>query len=228
MLTLIHGDNQIASREKLTQLLSAFRASDTEVLNLEADKLDRQILETALRSNSLFGQEKLLVIDALHSLPKSAKKDELINLISDAAIDIILWEKKSLGKLELKKLSSDATAFEYKSSKQLWTFLDSLQSSSANKNRLLQLLHESCESESSEFVFLMLARQIRLLIQVSEGAPVKLAPFMIGKLERQARSFSLEQLLRLHQQLFTIDLKQKQSKNRLPLAAELDLWLINM
>jgi len=228
MITVIHGDNQVASREKLTQLLQEALQKNLEIINLEAEKLDRLQLETALLSNQLFGQDKLLVIDALHSLLKSAKKEELIKLVINASSDIILWEKKSLGKLELKKLPTNATSFEYKSSKQLWTFLDSLQSGSANKNKLLQLLHQSCDSESSEFVFLMLARQVRLLIQVREGGLVKLAPFMISKLQRQAKRFTLEKLLQLHQQLFMIDFKQKQSKNFLPLAAELDLWLINM
>lgn len=106
MLTIIHGDNHVASRQQLTELTTQAQARGMELLSLEAEQLDRASLEAQLGSSSLFGQDKMVVIEAVHSLPKSAKKDQLIKLISDAAIDIILWEKKSLGKLELKKAAN--------------------------------------------------------------------------------------------------------------------------
>jgi hypothetical protein len=51
---------------------------------------------------------------------------------------------------------------------------------------------------------------------------------MMSKLNSQARTFSLEKLLELHQQLYQIDQKQKQSTGLLSLASELDLFLFNM
>ncbi len=228
MLTIIHGDNHVASRQQLTELTTQAQNRGMELLSLEAEQLDRASLEAQLGSSSLFGQDKIVVIEAVHSLPKSAKKDQLIKLINDASIDIILWEKKSLGKLELKKLPSNAAIFEHKSSKQLWNLLDSLRGQRMDKTATLRLLRESCASENAEFVLVMLARQLRLLIQVKDAGAPKLAPFMLSKLKRQADSFSLSQLLQLHRQLYQLDLRLKQSRNQLPLAAELDLWLINM
>jgi hypothetical protein len=229
MLTLIHGDNQVASRQQLLTLVERAKQAGRTVTTLIADKLERSTLETALLSTSLFGEEKTIVIEGIFSLPKSKKKDELIELITAADIEIILWEKKSLGKLDQKKLPNTCEVFEYKVTVKLWTFLDQLQPKTSRQQQLLELLHESIAHESAEFVLLMLARQIRLLIQAKENAPnLKLAPFMLTKLRKQAQAFSLPELLNLHQQLYRIDQHQKQSTNLLSLEAQLDLLLINL
>lgn len=228
MLTIIHGENQVASRTKLVELTSEAKNQNKDLVTLVADKLDRAKLETALQSDSLFGQEKTLVVEGLHSLPKSKKKDELINLISVASIDLILWEKKSLTKTDLKKLPISVRNFEFKVSAKLWNFLDQLSPSPKAKKELLKLCHQSVAGESAEFVFLMLARQLRLLIQVKEGAPLRLAPFMLAKLQKQAQAFSSEKLLELHKKLYQIDQKLKQSTSLLSLEAELDLFLLSL
>lgn len=228
MLQLIHGDNQVSSRIKLTELVGEIKRQNKEILELNADKLDRAQLESALLSESLFGQEKVILLEGLYSLPKSKKKDEFINLISSASIDIILWEKKLLTKTDLKKLPSDLESYEFKITPKLWTFLDKLSPNPKTKNALLKLFHESIAMDGAEFIFLMVSRQIRLLIQVKEGETSKLAPFMLGKLKKQAGEFSLEKLLAIHQQLYQIDKKLKQSANLLSLEAELDLLLLNM
>lgn len=228
MLQLIHGDNQVNSRKKLTELLAEAKKQNKEIFQLNAEKLDRAQLESNLLSESLFGQEKILLLEGLYSLPKSKKKDEFIDLISSASIDIILWEKKLLNKTDLKKLPSNFESYEFKITPKLWTFLDKLSPNPKSKNALLKIFHESIAIDSVEFIFLMMARQIRLLIQVKEGGAIKLAPFMLGKLKKQAGEFSLEKLLAIHQQLYQIDKKLKQSASLLSLEAELDLLLLNM
>lgn len=228
MLQLIHGDNQVNSRKKLTELLAEAKKQNKEIFQLNAEKLDRAQLESNLLSESLFGQEKILLLEGLYSLPKSKKKDEFIDLISSASIDIILWEKKLLSKTDLKKLPNDLESYEFKITPKLWNFLDKLSPNPKSKNALLKTFHESIAIDSVEFIFLMMARQIRLLIQVKEGGAIKLAPFMLGKLKKQAGEFSLEKLLTIHQQLYQIDKKLKQSASLLSLEAELDLLLLNM
>lgn len=229
MLHLIHGDNQVASRQKLTELIQATKAHNQRIETLGAESLDRATLEAALLAENLFGEDKLLIIEGVFSLPKSKKKDELIDLITSASIDVALWEKKSISKTDQKKLSPQSTITEYKISQKLWQFLDQLSPSTTSKTTLLKNLHESVEQESAEFVFVMMIRQIRLLIQVKEKDPtLKLAPFMQGKLERQAKSFTLQQLLAIHHQLYLLDQQHKQSASPLSFAAELDLLVINL
>lgn len=79
--------------------------------------------------------------------------------------------------------------------------------------------------EDSMMVFFMLVRQMRLLLQIrsllDEGMPssmiqkkMKLAPFQVGLLVKQAEAFSFSQLKRAHRQLAEMDLKIK--TGRLP------------
>lgn len=228
MLKVIHGENQVASRKKLVEFIEQAKQQNKELVKLNAEKLDRAKLETALLSESLFGQEKLLIVEGLYSLPKSNKKDEFIQLISSALIDIILWDKKSLTKSDLKKLPAKLENFEFKITAKMWAFLDSLSPNPKAKISILKLFQESAANDSSEFVFLMIARQIRFLIQVKEKQLPKVAPFTLSKLNKQAKEFSLEKLLNLHQQLYLIDQKQKQSTGLLNLEGELDLFIFNM
>jgi len=228
MLKVIHGENQVASRKKLVDFIEQAKQEKKEVLNLSAEKLDRAKLESALLSESLFGHEKLLIIEGLHSLPKSNKKDEFIELISSASIETILWEKKLLSKTDLKKLPTNLENYEFKITPKMWNFLDTLSTNPKKKAAMLKLFKESVESDSGEFVFLMIVRQIRILIQIKENYPPKVAPFMLTKLNKQAKEFSLEKLLKLHQELYFIDQKQKLSTGFLNLEGELDLLLFNM
>lgn len=227
MLKVIHGENQVASRKKLVEFIKQAKQQNKEVISLNAEKLDRAKLESALLSESLFNNEKLLIIEGVYSLPKSKKKDEFIELISSASIEIILWDKKLLSKTNLKKLPTDLENYEFKITPKMWTFLDTLSTNPKVKTLMMKLFKESVEGDGAEFVFLMMARQIRILIQVKENHPPKIAPFMLSKLNKQAKDFSLKKLLDLHQQLYLIDQKQKTSTSLLSLEGELDLLLFS-
>lgn len=228
MLKIIHGENQVASRKKLVEFIKQAKKQNKEILSFSAEKLDRAKLESALLSESLFSNEKLLIIEGLYSLPKSKKKDEFIDLIASASIEIILWDKKLLTKTNFKKLPTDLENYEFKITPKMWSFLDALSTNPKTKTSVMKLFKESVEGDGAEFVFLMIARQIRMLIQIKENNPPRIAPFMLGKLNRQAKDFSLKKLLGLHQQLYLIDQKQKLSTGLLSLESELDLLLFNM
>ena len=231
MLTILHGDNQITSRNRLITLIQEVKQRGQLVVTLVADKLESPQLEEALASQDLFGQEKLIVIEKLHSQPTGKRKKALIQLLVDTSKSpsspaIILWEKRPLTKTMLKKFPN-AQVEEFKVSKQLWKFLDTLGNRNMPLDKQLDLLEKSCQQEDPHFVYLMIARQVRLLIQAKEGY-FSGAPFMISKLKRQASSFSLEKLLRLHRQLFEIDKQLKTSANLLDLKSLLDLFLISL
>ena len=133
MLKIIHGENQVASRKKLTEWVAEAKRQNQEIVTLEAEKMDRAKLESTLLGDSLFGGSKTLILECLHSLPKSKKKEEFIDLISSASIDIILWEKKLLNKTDLKKLPTETQLFEYKITVKLWSLLDHLSTNPKSK-----------------------------------------------------------------------------------------------
>jgi len=230
-LIILHGENLIASRDKLVQLISEARKKDCSIVQLDALKLSPAILEQALESKTLFGEKKLIVVEGLHSLPPSKKKRSLIQLLATIkseteSFSLVLWEKRTLTKTMLKQFSN-AKIEEYKLSKLIWQFLDGLGKNEINLKDQLTLLHQVLAQEDTHFIFLMIIRQVRLLIKAKEGN-FSGAPFMMTKLKKQSLYFSLPQLLQLHEQLFFIDARLKESRNLLDLKSELDLWLVGL
>lgn len=225
IMIIIHGDNTVLGRKKLVELIEKYRSEGKNITRLEAKFINPATLESALGSSSLFGEDKVVVIEELHSLPTSKRKKELISGVATSLTPVILFEKKSLTKTMLGQFQS-AEIHEFKISNSLWELMDSLGNKSSAHN--LVLLKKAITDNSDFFVFTMICRQIRLLIQAKDGGMIKGAPFMIQKLNRQVTNFSLSSLIQIHQKLSQIDLKQKTSAGSLNLSQELDLLLIKM
>lgn len=232
-MIIIHGENTTNSRQKLVEIIEEKKGKNQEIFRLEAKQLTEANLEEALGANDLFGTSKTILIEELHSLPVSKKKKNLIDLISKPQIhDIVLWEKRSLTKTMLGKLSNDANKsnfidFEFKISKTLFTWLDSL-GKKGNTQQKLQLLHSAIETDGEFFCFLMLIRQIRMLIEVKSGGVAKGAPFMTAKINQQASNFQLDQLLDIYKELLEIDIKQKTSASLIDTVTMLDLLSLKL
>jgi len=63
MLTILYGDDQVASRNALNQNLDKSRQDEKkELIQLDGEKLQLQELKQALESRSLFGLDKLVLI----------------------------------------------------------------------------------------------------------------------------------------------------------------------
>jgi len=229
MLTVIHGDNLIKSREKLFQLKESAKNQGQQLTTLSVKKITAPALESALFAKDLFGQEHCLIIEELHSLAHSKKRTAFLEQIQKAAnfFEIILWEKKSLSSNNLKKITQ-AKIFAYPMGKALWNLLDQLNPQPERKKQLLLLLSEAIDQDSAEFCLVMLIKRISELIAVKVGGDLIIHPFVKNKLKQQQLHFSLKQLLNIHQQLYQLDQKLKHSDNLLNLASELDLLLITL
>ena len=83
-------------------------------------------------------------------------------------------------------------------------------------------------------VFFMLIRQFRLLLALREKSTVhidevkRLAPWQMGKLQKQALLFSPEKLVFLYSQLADIDANHKIGKLSLPLDSTIDIFLLEI
>ena len=227
MLTILHGENIIDSRNKLVELITTAKNKNKSIERLDAKKINPGILESKLVKQDLFGTEIILIIEELHSLPRSKQKTLLIELIARSKVDVILWEKRKLTATMIKKFPQ-AKNIEFKLSNALFNWLDSLSGSKNNRKQQLTSFHQALATEDPHLCLIMLARQIRMLIQVKESGSMSGAPWMVQKIKRQSQSFSLKQLLNIHHQLLDIDLHQKTSTNALKLDQELDLLLLNL
>ena len=218
MITILHGEHVVASRYELMKRIVSAEANGFSVKRLDGKHLDVVTLEASLGTQDLFTPRVLIVIEDLFSLPKSKKKDELIALVHKAMVEVLLWEKKTLTVTQLKPFAG-VTIVPFKTSSAVFGWLDMLRP--GDLPRILRAFEKAVDQDGAELCFAMLCRQIRLLLQVKDGGQLKLAPFMIGKFERQASYFSMEQLLKMHEQLLAIDESVKTSSSMLGLREQM-------
>ncbi len=225
-MLIIHGDNIIQSRQKLKEVLDQARQTGLEIIRVEAKNLTEAALEELLGATDLFGTGNFIIIEGLHSLPRSKKKDALIERVASHQTDnLVLWEKRSLTKTMLKKFPQAKTE-EFKSSSATFKWLELL--GTPKQKQKLELLHQGIAADSDYFCFIMLIRQIGLLIQVKDGGKIAGPPFVVQKIKSQAAKLTLAQLLEVHEKLYRLDLRQKTSKSPLNLAQELDLITLSL
>ena len=226
-MLVLHGENIVASRKKLAEYIDTARSEQTDVVRLEAKRTSLADLESVLGAHDLFGTKKLIVIEELHSLPRSKKKDSLIDLLSgELTHECILWEKRKLTKTMLRKFSS-ATISEHTTSNALFAWLDTLGTKTPPEKKIA-LLREAAEKDGEYLCFIMLIRQIRYLLLAKTGGVIKGPPFMVQKYKKQATHFSEEELLQLHSQLVLMDEKMKSTKQQLTLESQLDLFTVGV
>lgn len=227
-MQIFHGDNFVQSRTALQNVIDSARENKAHLVRLQAKKLNLATLEEKLGSTSLFGTPQLIIVEELHSLPTSKRKKELITTLANFSDhpDLVLWEKRALTATMLKKFPQAKDQL-FKTSNKMFAWLDSINGQKRNLGQQHQLLMEAIKQDGEHYCLMMLARQIRILLEIKEGSQVKGAPFMITKMRNQAQTFTIPQLLKLHQGLVDIDTQMKSSQNKLSLAATIDLLLLN-
>lgn len=229
MLNIIHGEQHIQSRGALTTAISAAQKSGRQIVHIEVKNLEPSALTAQFQTQSLFAEPRTLVIEELHSLPKSKRKEELISLVAEYAnneeIDLLLWEKKQLTATELKKFPSVRPQL-FVPTRSMFTWLNALsgQQNDATKAKILSLQRAAMESDGEQFCFAMLIRQFRLMIEAKDGGPAAAQFKVLG----QAKTFSWEQLLSAHKQLLVIDEQVKSSGSVLSLASQLELLILSL
>lgn len=228
MLTLLHGEHHVKSRAMLVELLGQARSNQKSVTHIETKQLDQATLTQTLQSQSLFGEARVIVIEELHSLPKSKKRDALLQLLKavqdDREVEIVLWEKKQLSAIELKAFPG-AKVHAFAPTKTMFTWLGSISgnASAEGKRQMLKLLQETIKADGEYFCFSMLTRQVRLLMTAKESS-VGANPRVVS----QSKTFSWKQLFTLHHQLVLIDEKSKNSSSSLDMSSQLELLLATL
>lgn len=231
MMTLLHGNNIVASRAKLIERIDEARRQGKEIRQLDGKILDGPVLTQAVESSSLFGGNVLVVIDGL--LIKLGKKEKLaVQLIdilkrSEGAIDIILWEEKEIGKTLTALLGSKCSVELFKTPVVIFQFLDSI--APGRISELLGLFHQALELDAAELIFALLVRRVRQLIQLRDNVvPEGLQGWQAGRLTSQAKFFTMDRLLIMEKRLLEIDISIKTGTSPFPLAQQLELFFIDI
>lgn len=219
-MIIIHGEDIVASRRQLNELIEKGKAAEGGLSRFEARQLDLTKLTQVLEGLTLFGQQPTIIIEGLFSLPKSKTKDLLCLFISKyQERNLLLYEDKGLSAAVLKTFNK-AKIFEHKPAPTIFAFLDNLRPNSSSKS--LELLGKlELDNQPAELIFAMLVRQVRLLIQALEPNALKVAPWQKTRLISQTRFFGEKKLLKLHNNLYIIDRQYKTGKNPLDLSTQI-------
>ena len=228
-LFIFHGDHHLQSRQALYRQLDKLKQQGHQHHWLIGDKLTPAQLEVSLRSQNLFLEEDL-VIENLLSRPTSKDKQACLNLIDQyqGSKHIFLWEKKLISATTLKRLNNQHPQIQqFKIPLLIFKFLDLI--SPQTKTQSLQQLHQLSLQESPNFIFAMIVRRLgQLIIAHSNPEQLQGKPWQTQKLIRQARTWTLPQLLKFHYQLVQLDLQLKTSQTPLDLIDQLDLLLLEL
>lgn len=225
-MLIIHGDNPVLSRNKLTEKIKNFKG---EVVRFEGSKVDLTGLKQAIESHSLFGTDRLIIIENLFSRRPSKDKEIILKYFRENfPPNLIVWEGKKVDGRTLASFSK-AQINKFNLSPIVFKFLDSLAPNA--KKMSLVLFHQCLKTDPPEIIFYLLIRQLTHLIiarDLGEKGLTDLAPWQKQKIVRQAQRFSLEKLTYLYQEFLRIDYQQKTGKTLLPLISQLDLWLASL
>jgi hypothetical protein len=131
MITLLHGENIVASRKKLSDLKSAYE----EVLELNGKTASETDFVQATQSQSMFAAKKLVVIEGI---PKFELKVP--------TCDVVIWEDKKI------KNTEGFSALEFKTPASVFTFLN---------NMTVQNFRTALKDNDVQFIFIMMTRQYR-------------------------------------------------------------------
>ena len=208
-MQIIYGEDYLSSRNYLNKLLESSNSTRVEAKDLEVGALKQY-----LGNNDLFGDTPMVVIYGLLSSLTSKKKDQLIKVILDESpASLILYEDKDVNATSLKKFTK-ATLKKFDIPPIIFQFMDNLK-----PNQAVNL-----PDLDPHFIFSMLVRQIRLLLSAGPNSPMP--PWMAKKLLTQKNLFGEERLLKMQQDLYLIDKRQKTSTSFLSMDEELKNFFI--
>lgn len=228
MLTILHGDNIVSSRNELTRLKEAAQGKD--VRDIDGKDIPESDLRQAVESLSLFGNTVCIVLENVFSpLGKKEKQMKLFaGILSEAAVtvDIILWESKELSKTVLGYLDR-AKIQLYKTPPIIFEFLDSL--GSQNTKEILTVFGTTVETVPVELVLYMTETRVRQLIQIKDGiTPEKTSSWQAMRLTNQGKSFTMDKLLAMHNRLIELEYSYKTGKTPFTLSQLITQFILDI
>lgn len=223
MIYVIAGEDIVASRNKLTELLEG----KSNIIRLDGRKATVAELDEALLSGSLFSDSKVVVVENFSKLKPETKVWELVEKFEkDKNTDVILWDEVDLAK---KKFTKSVKFFNFSFPKFYYVFLDSFEPGS---KKPLELLAEVLKTFEPEQVLYGLTRRIRQLLVIKSNNYSDFSEFkrmqswQMSKLKNQANLWAEEQLKNVFLELAELDEKIKTSNLSMPLASHLDILLL--
>src|SRR3990167_8135676 len=206
MLTIICGEDTIASRNYFVSLKHNFSSQGIEVRNLKFEEIT-DLLNWSADSPSLFFEKRVFFSE--HIIGKIKKDNKIIvsllqKINSKREVHLFNWESISSWELKFKKIGQIK---EFKPNQTIFKLLDSLY-----------------PGKRADFIFQMLVRYTRNLILTKEGVNLSsLQTWQMLKYKSQANHWKTENLINFYEALFKIEVGIKTSNNPFPSIKSLEI-----
>lgn len=165
MITIIHGDNIVMSRKKLSALTT--NSTNTENYNAKKDSVEK--ITNELSGQSLFEEKKTVVIENLKA-PGLKKYNELIKSINkykdDSKTHVIVYLETTEKAPFLKKFHTKSVE-TFALPKYFFTFLDGIYPK--NAKNVLTIKQKMSDSFADEQLFYAVVKRVRLLLMAKTG-----------------------------------------------------------
>lgn len=225
MITVLHGDNIVASRKALSALKEKY--AHKEIRDIDGSSLDESMLVQALSSSSLFGSEHVVIIERLlATLGRKSKKSEalLIHLVQEKDTPILLWEGKEVTKTVLSQLGKHVEVQLFKLPSNLFQFIDGIRPRATKQ--LLSQYQQLIDHEAPELVHALLCRRLKQLLSMKSGTvPDGVSPWQLSRLTNQARFFTMDELTQAYELLRMSELARNTGTAVLSLEETTMRWL---
>lgn len=207
---IIHGEHTLDSYERLQEYVKKAKSKNWEIKYFENVSSE---LKNELIGQSLFSDKRLIIVKDIKLLSKNNIKWIKTNQ-NRIQLNIIIYHKGALKKTFINSLPKADKIEEFKIPKLIWSFLDSF--FPGNSKNCYKLFHEVTKNESIEFLFAMLARQVRDIYWARVDPKTLGYPsWRIGKLKKLASRYTKNDLEKLIEKLVEADIKSKTSHTSL-------------
>jgi len=209
MLTIICGEDSIASRNCFLEQEKILREKDFEIVNIDYHQV-LELDETGSSESSLFASKRAYFTQSLNKkvFKKMSERNEkkIKAIVFSKEIQVFDWEEETSSR-DLKSIKGIIIK-EFKPSQNIFKLLDSCYP--GNLKTFVTSLNILSESTEDIFIFIMLARHMRNILITKMGDKVpKLMSWQIAKLSNQARYWDEKNLINFYQGLHRIDVNSK-------------------
>jgi len=222
MITVVCGEDTVASRDYYFELKKKYRKVDIETAEINPGQI-QEVNKWLADSFSLFSSKKVFFTQNLNR--KIGRRGDTIfrnieSLIKNKYVQLVNWEEGKSSK-EL-KFPQGALIKEFKPNQTIFKLIDSCYP--GNFKVFISQLNNLPEKTEDGFVFYMICRQIRNLIIVKSGKkPSKMLDWQYWKLKKLAQLWTVDKLITFYEGLQRIDTITKTGKNPFSIISSIDI-----
>lgn len=206
-VSIIHGDNNFVSRSHLQKNLGIAKGKGWSIVRLGNSQLK---ISEELSNLSLFEDKTLYFLDGGEKLTPAELTWFKENADHHQSF-LLIYSPKQLPPTFFKNFPKEAKIERFDIPQKIFTLLESFYP--GNGKVFLNLLQQVSATEPIEFIFSLLAKQIRDLYWVLTDAKTLIyPPWRLAKIQKQAQKFTPEDLQKIIETLSRDDIAAKTSK----------------